>query len=514
VISTFALFLLVMLSCNTLMAQNPAYDFAKGIGGSGHDYGNAIAVDTYGDIYVTGTFAGTVDFDPGSGTANLTAAGGDDAFVARYDASGNYVWAFRLGGAGSGGDLGKSIAVDAGGNVYVAGGFASTTDFDPGSGTANLSPGSYATAFIARYNSSGGYVWAFRLGGTNAGTGVQSIAVDGSGNVVATGSFSGSIDFDPGSGSATLRGTQSSADIFVAKYSSSRGYLWAFAVGGSDYEIGRGVAVDGSGNVYVTGMFSGSFNFNPGSGTRATLTASGPDIFLAKYNASGRFLWAFRVGATSVRDEAVAVAADGNGNVVMTGAFQGTADFDPGSGTASLTPAGGADIFVARYSSTGSYLWAFRVGGSTYDGGSALAIDGSGNIYLAGCFSDTADFDPGSGTALLNRQPEDGEDMFVARYTSSGAYACAFNVDGTGESVGTSLAVDGSGNLCITGQFGGTADFDPGAGTANATSAGDADIFIARYTPTTLPKRSPSNVRHDNGLHVAPGPITDEIGFR
>jgi len=258
--------LMTFLCGSSLLAQNPAYLFASRIGSTDSDHSNDIAIDASGNLYVTGSFRGTVDFDPGSGTASLTQlTTGDtswgtthkDIFVASYDASGMYRWAFNVGGnppAGMSGDnVGLSIAVDSSGNVVVSGLFLGTLDFNPGVGTATLASPGWAT-FVARYDSAGNYLWAFKLG---AYSNMSDVAIDANGNVVVVGSFYGTFDFDPGSGTANLtttigkgRKASNPINMFVAKYSSSGAYQWAFRIGNQytvrPHAVGRATRSPGS----------------------------------------------------------------------------------------------------------------------------------------------------------------------------------------------------------------------------------------------------------------------------
>lgn len=191
--------------------------WAVGFGGIGGDYGRAIAVDASENVYITGSFQVTVDFDPGSGVSNLTSAGNDDVFVSKLDSSGSFVWAKRSGGTS--GDVPQSIAVDGSGNVHTTGYFNGSGDFDPGAGTTTLTSAGSDDAFVSKLNSSGDLVWAIRLGGADSDGG-QSIEVDGSGNVRIVGYFSGSADFDPGAGSNNLTAA-GQTDVFVLKLDST-----------------------------------------------------------------------------------------------------------------------------------------------------------------------------------------------------------------------------------------------------------------------------------------------------
>jgi hypothetical protein len=383
-------------------------------GGSGADSGAGVAVDASGNVYVTGSLTGTVDFDPGVGTANLSSAGETAAYVVKLDSAGSYVWARTFGGSGA--DSGAGVAVDASGNVYVTGSFTGTADFDPGVGTANLISAGRHDAYVVKLDSAGSYVWARNFGGSGDDLGAG-VAVDVSGNVVVTGRFWGTADFDPGVGTANLSAFGPTYDAFVVKLTSAGSYVWARNFNGSDFDSGAGVAVDVSGNVVVTGTFWGTADFDPGVGT-ANLTSAGRyDAFVVKLDSAGSFVWARTFGG-SLEDEGSGIVVDASGNVYVKGSFAGTADFDPGVGTANLMSAGRYDAFVVKLDSAGSFVWARNFGGSGDDLGAGVAVDVSGNVYVTGSFAGTADFDPGVGTANLISAGE--SDAYVVKLNSSG----------------------------------------------------------------------------------------------
>ena len=250
-------------------------------------------------------------------------------------------------------------------------------------------------------------VWAKRAGGTSVDFGFG-IAVDGSGNSYVTGRFGGSATFGPGeSNETTLTGADG---IFVAKYDASGDLVWAKRAGGTRTDSGNGIAVDGSGNSYVTGLFEDSATFGPGESNETTLTGAGSDdladdIFVAKYDASGDLVWAKRAGGTSI-DFGEGIAVDGSGNSHVTGQLRGSATFGPGeTNETTLTTAGFfSDIFVAKYDASGDLVWAKRAGGTSFDFGSGIAVDGSGNSYVTGGSSGLATFGPGetNETTLTN----------------------------------------------------------------------------------------------------------------
>src|SRR5436190_5336640 len=318
-------------SINNANCQSLAW--AKQMVGSGSGAASSIAVDADGNVYTTGGFIGTADFDPGAGVYNLTASSANGAiFVSKLDPSGNFIWAKQMGGA-TFIEAAHSIAVDAGGNVYVTGEFSGTIDFDPGTGTYNLmAPGAY-DVYVLKLNSSGDLVWARQfIAGTDHTDYGYSIAVDGSGNVYTDGQFMSTCDFDPGPGTSDLSSTGNN-DIFISKLDASGNFVWAIKMGGAASDGGLSIALDGSGNIYASGWFMGTADFDPGPGTfnLSTSASDDGDTFVSKLNNAGGFVCAIRMGGTGI-ESGNAIAVDAVGNVLTTGNFSGTSDFDPGPG--------------------------------------------------------------------------------------------------------------------------------------------------------------------------------------
>lgn len=468
-----ALLCMAGIVCNA----QPFYNWAKRMGGGSNDPGRSVTVDALGNVYTTGNFVGTVDFDPGTGTQNLVSAGNSDIYISKMDATGRLVWAKRMGG--SSGDYGYSIAVDASGNVYTTGMFWGTADFDPGPGTLDLTAAGLFDAFISKLDPSGNLVWAKSFSSSSGVQGV-SIAVDASGNVYTTGNSNGIVDFDPGPGTYNLT-SPGGGDCFVSKLDAMGNFVWAKSMGNTGGDFSFSIAVDASGNVYTTGYFQGTVDFDPGPGTQDLTSIDDRDIFISKLDALGNYVWAKRMGGASY-DAGYSIALDASGNVYTTGFFQGTGDFDPGTNVYSLVSNGFTDIFVSKLDAAGNFVWAKNMGGASAENGYALALDASGNVYITGYFEGTSDFDPGAGT--LNLVSGGDYDIFIAKLNASGNLVWAKNVSGSGNDHGQSISVDASDNVYITGDFQETADFDPGVGTENLVSAGDYDIFIAKFSPT------------------------------
>jgi len=443
----FSLLVLLIISV-FVCAQAPEWQWATQAGGDSGDFGFGITVDNAGNTYVTGFFNGTATF----GSYSLSGYG--DIFVAKMDANGNWLWATQAGGGGTSGDFGFGITVDDAGNSYVIGSFHGTATF----GFYSLPSSGYEDIFVAKLNATGNWLWATQAGGTSNDRG-YGITIDDAGNSYVTGGFQGTATF----GSYYL--TSSSIDIFVAKMDEDGNWLWVTQAGGTESSFGHGITIDNEGNSYVTGYFRDTATFGSHS-----LTSNGnADIFVAKMDANGNWLWATQSGGGGY-DEGNGITIDDTGNSYVTGTFDYTATFSSYSlysngswdifvakmdtdgnwlwatnaggtsndrgygitiddagytyvtgriqdtatfGSYTLPCYGYADIIVAKMDSIGNWIWATRAGG-TYDGyygdsGKGITIDDAGNSYVTGYFQGTAFF------GYYSISGSGYEDIFVAK---------------------------------------------------------------------------------------------------
>jgi hypothetical protein len=342
------LFSISFISVPSAKAWSSAQTAVSVFGGVGNEFSESTVVDSTGNIYTTGRFASTVDFDPGVGTSNLTTAGSSDVFISKLDASGNLVFAKRFGAAEA--DAGRSIALDSTGNIYTAGYFEQTVDFDPSAGTTNLTSAGRSDVFVSKLDSSGNLVFAKRFGAAETDVGL-SVAVDSTGNVYTTGYFEQTVDFDPGAGTTDLT-TGGGSDVFVSKLDASGNLVFAKRFGGSNDDGGISISVDSNGNIHTTGYFEERVDFDPGAGTSNLTSAGGTDVFVSKIDSSGNLLLAKSFGGTA-NDVGRSITFDSTGNIYTTGEFAGTVDFDPGTGTTNLISAGGNDVFILRLDPSG-----------------------------------------------------------------------------------------------------------------------------------------------------------------
>jgi hypothetical protein len=380
-------------------------------------------------------------------------------------------WVKQMGGTG--GDGGGPLQVDASGNVILAGTFTGTADFDPGPEQFFLTSELSDDIFITKLNPSGDLVWAGQIGG-DAGSIIHSLTLDAQGNIYGTGVFGGAYDFDPGPEEFILSST-GGWNAFVFKLDSGGNFVWAKHFGNS-LNMGWSIALDDSGNIYVTGNFVGPVDFDPGPGEFYLDHESIYDnIFITKLDADGNLVWA-RQFKGELPKLCFSIAIDTSGYIFTLGYIMGTTDFDPGPGVFNLTPIGARDIFISKLDADGNFVWARQMGGDSYASGRSLVLDAANNMYFTGVFSGAVDFDPGPGSFTL--VSVGAQDAFICKLDAGGNFGWAKQIGGALGDSGISLALDQSGNVYASGHFRDTVDFDPGPGVFNLVSEGNSDIFI------------------------------------
>ena len=491
-------FFFLNLSAQTL----PPYQWVKTAGSTGSDRVTRLKADGAGNLYSTGLFTTSITLGSFTLTPPSSANGN---FVAKQDANGNYLWAMALPRfSASSTPLWLTVlAVDAAGNVYTAGRFTGSLTFGS---TTLTSPGTAIdySVYVTKQDTDGNYLWAVMISDPGAAGTVatlNSIFADAAGNVYLTGRFSGTLDFDPGAATANLAGV-TLQNVFIAKLDNGGNYSWAKALtsttgtSSDGYGAsGEDITVDASGNVYSTGYITSTagnqyVDFDPGPDVYPLTTNAGGNTihYINKLNANGDHIWSgvYGNGIGGATLSVTYIAVDMNNDVYATGWFTGTADFDPGAGTASMTAADD-DGFLLKLDNAGNYLWAKQLAGTGICFIRAFDFDGSGNVYLTGTITGTADLDPGAGVVNITVP---STTSYFAKWDDQGDYIDAQAIMNTA-SDGTSpygLVVNSSGtSVYVAGQFSGTMDFDPGAGSALVTSAGVGDVFLLNLAPTTLP---------------------------
>jgi hypothetical protein len=384
-----------------------------------------------------------------------------------------YQWAKRIGNTAN--DRAHVIKTDASGNVYVAGVFDGLVDFDPGPGIANFQSKGWGDIFVAKYTSNGDYVWAFVMGESSTED-LLDLAIDNENNIIITGAFSDSIDLDPGSANATFYGDfLGNTDGFLAKYSSSGNYIWGFTFGNYNVDYGMDLAINANNDIYLAGYFNETVDFDPGVGN-TSLTGQF-DAFIAKYDKNSSLQWVFKIGASG-QEYTHGITLDTNGNLCVFGRFQQTVDFDPGSGTHNLTASSNHDLFIAKYTSSGSYLWAKQLSGPGSKYGRGISVDADSNIYIGGSFGQNIDFDPSGNTVLSSST---FISPFVAKYNAQGNYIwhhLFLSTTGGSDKVGNVFYSNNY--LYVAGNYNGSLNDTLNGNPVSLPSQGQEDIFIAK----------------------------------
>lgn len=511
-------------------------DWARTMAGIGANEGFALATDADGNVYSCGGFTGSGDFDPGSGVVLLSSSSVDmyGMYVQKLDSNGLLTWVKQIGG-GLGFGRVNAIALDKYGNVYVTGVFSGSIDFDPGMGVFLLSAMGTSclktNIFVLKLDALGQFVWAKQfasnnLSGCNGGIlnrpESNGIAIDSEGFVYTTGAFGDTTDFDPGPGSFVLNpsllvyqgDTYTTLDLFIAKLDSGGNFIWAKKIGsggnnsGSNLEFGKEIRYS-RGHLYISGVVQGQapVDYDPGSGV-FNLTSFCPgglgfNSFVVKVDTAGDFSWAKMITSNN-SVELTAMNIDNAGEVLIGGTFSAASpvDLDPSASNYYLTTTlNGLSGFVAKWDSSGGFEWAgvIRGVGVINPGAVAktvqitnVATDYQRNVYFTGYFNDTIDFDPQPGFHLLPSQKGVSvfgdtvftDDAFILKLSPSGGFIALGKTEQkgylSGDEHSTDIALDANNAIFTTGSFNDTTDFDPTISTYYLSNGGFSNIFIQK----------------------------------
>ena len=401
------------------------------------EYINGLATDSSGSVFISGNYTSALTLYNGNGSigGTLPAAGYTSyAFIAKYSSGGSVLWAARIASTGPT-ITGLSTATDTSGNVFMCGAYTSNVAvFNADTTQATTPIGGGGGGYLLKYSSVGVFSWAAQVGGPQ----VSSIAVDSSGNAVIAGFGTSSTQIFFNSDGTTAKSYTAATGVsnaYVAKYLGATGFLtWAGRIGSTTSVSGHGVAVDSGNNVLVTGT-AGNPNpvrfYNSNDTVGATLTSLANSAFIAKYSSAGSVVWAAQgTHGGGGSNRGFAITTDSNANVIMTGNTASTIiTFSNANGTSSGVvlsnrgPAGSNDCFVAQYTSAGVVSWAAQIAGTGNDFGTGIATDSSGSVYVTGYYNSSALTLCNSGGTTAATLPNAGsEDMFVAKYSSSGSF--------------------------------------------------------------------------------------------
>ncbi|HZY82959.1 MAG TPA: gliding motility-associated C-terminal domain-containing protein [Cyclobacteriaceae bacterium] len=409
-----------------------------------------------GTVYTTGYYTGSGLFDVASGT-NITGYGSTDVFIAKYDANGTLLWVRGVGGTSQ--DDTNAITVDKDGNVIITGYFLNTGDFDPGPLVYPLtSAGSWDT-FILKLNASGDFVWAKRYGSTPTNGDISgTVTTDAAGNIYVGGYFNGTVDMDPGAGTVPVT-SSGVADGVILKLDKDGGYLNSYILRGAQYETINDIVVDAAGNIYSTGFYYTGTDFDPGTGTAIAAEGSNDtNAFIWKIKADGTLGWYKTFFHAGDRQDGASIDLDSEGNVIAGITYEGTVDFDPGTGV-DVHTAVGNDPFVLKLDSNGNYIWAKTLPTGSGLGFGYAAVDGT-DVYILGGFGGTMDADPGPG--VFNLTDDGGGDAMIVKLNKDGNFQWGLHMGGPSLDFLMGMGFDNEGNIYVGGQLHSPGDYDPG----------------------------------------------------
>jgi hypothetical protein len=316
--------------------------------------------------------------------------------------------------------------------------------------------------------------WVHSFGDTNFDR-ADFVQTDAAGNVYVAGPFDGAIDFDPGPGNTTIY-TQEPG-LYIQKLDPDGNLIWVKCFTDDAPKSLSAMTLASDGSIWLAGTFSGTFDLDPGSGV-AELTAVSQHLYLAKLDNSGNFLWGGQLGGTGDND-ITKIVTDQNGNLLLTGYFEGNADFNPGTGTNNLNAAAYKDSFILKLDANGNFQWVKRIGGGEYDMAQSIGVDQQNNIYVAGSFQGNVDFNPGGGTHFI--QVEGNTDGFLLKLTEAGAFVWVRSLGGLYAEIVTDLAVSSDGSIYIDGYLNSPeVNFDPGATDLTITGQGYNNLFVLK----------------------------------
>jgi len=316
--------------------------WAKQFGDTGDDIGGNISLDSQNNIITSSYFRGTIDFDPGSGTQNLT-ANVSNTYILKLSNSGNFIWAKQFSGYSNNTICMLLNSLD---NIYISGNYQNQVDFDPGMGIYNLnnSGGSY----LSKLSSLGNFIWAKEIG--SGATYNNSITLDNYGHIYNTGTYMYTQDFDPSSGTFNLTAQGfAGGDIYVLKLDTFGSFVWAKSIGGYDNDVALSVITKLS-DVYIGGFFNDNVDFDPGSGSSVSFSNGGSDIFILKLDTMGDFSSVKTIGGIN-DDVCLSLCFDGSNNLYSTGAFQDVCDFNPNLTPYNLSSFGNDDLYIYKIES-------------------------------------------------------------------------------------------------------------------------------------------------------------------
>ncbi|MBD3637184.1 MAG: T9SS type A sorting domain-containing protein, partial [Crocinitomicaceae bacterium] len=487
-------------------SQGPYHDWSYGIE-TGYTWGTTVCTDENNNIYTVAKFKDSLILVSQQNTDTVISNNAFSTIIQKYNPNGSLLWTKSI--ISTSQVICNSMDIDIFGDLIFCGTYFGSTDFDPSINEA-IESANYSEIFVLKLTSSGEFVWVRtmkNISGFVDGR-ANSVVIDDNSDIVLTGEFSGTVDFDPGT-SSELKTSMSSTDIFIQKLNSQGDLIWVKILSGDSADDGNAITTDGS-NYWITGRFHGTVDFDPDSSVvEYSDNSSYGDVFVLKLNQNGQFEWVncFGGGHTDYGDD---IVVDSMGNVYTLGRFRWSVDFDPSTNSSIQSSVGYMNCFVQKVDSLGNFIWVKTIkagngaSGSNYNISKSIELDNEYNILISGHYYGVIDYNPDS---LFNGDTAIGlSDIFIEKLDTDGNFIWGASLGGSNTDDSEALAIDSDGNILLSGFFDGQADFDPSTDTFLLQNYTNRSMFIAKYTEGYL-----GNISHkiNSFIKVFPNPFNN-----
>ncbi|MEM8510283.1 MAG: T9SS type A sorting domain-containing protein [Bacteroidota bacterium] len=438
------------------------------------------------NIYITGNFRGTIDFDFGIEEYKLT-SNNYDVYICKYDTNGDFIWAKSIGDSSF--ESATSIVADQNENIYVSGSFEGSLDFnpDPSADFILTAPTDRSANFILKLDADGEFVWAKSFGKQTSPAQIATLAIDADSNLICVGAFRETADFNPSDTEIFNLTSNGNEDVYILKLDANGNFIWAKSLTGSiNNEYATAIAVDNDNNLIIGGEFYLTVDFNPSSMTTNNHTAAGiRDYFLLKLDTSGNYIWSKTAGGIA-SEQIEDIAIDNNNKIYVSGYIEDNSDVDPSTNVFELQVQGLYNAFMAKFEPNGDFVWASNIDGVDVENRpGSISIDAENNVYFSGIFNQTADLDPTTGTD--ERTAIGDDNYYVLKLDENLAYQWAQPYGLTDSNTYTTdLEINNAGELVVFQEIdAGTTnilDLDFTANTDNQYIDSRKNIALAKWT--------------------------------
>lgn len=415
----------------------------------------SVAQDSEANVYSTGLYYGSSDFDPGVDEFILNAydSSAYNLYIQKLDADGEFIWAKTIGNQNS--LIGNSqIIIDEEGDIIVSFSFQDTLDLDPGPDSSFVTPSTDGTCiFVVKLNSDGEFIWGNMLECSESSY-VGGIKTDDSGNILITGGYIGTLDADPSDDVFNL--SEAGANVYILKWDNNGSFIWAKSLTADVFGLSsNALETDSNGNVLITGQYRDTVDFDPGLSINNQISNGNTDVFLLKLNSDGDFVWVNSYGSEE-KDQSHSVCVDSFNNVFISGTFEGSISFDS---TTEINSNGEEDVFILKTDSNGSYAWAKTFGNTGHDKVYSMQMDNSESLYTTGSYSGTIDIDPNEAEYVLNS--DGGYATYLQKIDDNGNFTWAISLDFVILNYDEPVSVGEENEIYIVSSNFGETDFDP-----------------------------------------------------